>query len=145
MFSVMPISNDDIMIFGDGEIKTAEWWELLGNPNVKNRGTGWNNSEPGVASGCLSVRINGLWSASSENGDMGGIYKASGGRVQSDAYNWTTDWKITPNDDSLITGLTPLVGGRTTAPPIYNLSGIRVSKPEKGSIYIHDGCKMVAK
>ncbi len=44
MFSVMPISNDDIMIFGDAEIKTAEWWELLGNPNVKNRGTGWNNS-----------------------------------------------------------------------------------------------------
>ena len=44
MFSVMPISDDDIMIFGDAEIKTAEWWELLGNPNVKNRGTGWNNS-----------------------------------------------------------------------------------------------------
>lgn len=101
--------------------------------------------EPGVASGCLSMRIKGVWSASSENGDMGGIYKASGGKVQSDAYNWSTDWKITPNDDSLITGLTPLVGGRTTALPIYNLSGMRVSKLEKGSIYIHDGCKMVAK
>lgn len=44
MFSVMPISNNDIMIFGDGEIKTAEWWELLGNPNVKNRASGWNNA-----------------------------------------------------------------------------------------------------
>ena len=44
MFSVMPISNNDIMIFGDSEIKTAEWWELLGNANVKNRGTGWNNT-----------------------------------------------------------------------------------------------------
>lgn len=44
MFSVMPIKSSDILFFGDGEIKTAEWWELLGNNNVKNRGTGWGYS-----------------------------------------------------------------------------------------------------
>ncbi len=41
MFSVLPISQDDILFFGDSEVKTAEWWELLGNRNVRNRGTGW--------------------------------------------------------------------------------------------------------
>ena len=40
-FSMMPISNDDILIFGDEMIKNGEWQELLGNYNVKNRGTGW--------------------------------------------------------------------------------------------------------
>ena len=44
MFSVMPISSEDILFFGDAEVKTAEWWELLGNNNIKNRGTGWNAS-----------------------------------------------------------------------------------------------------
>ena len=40
-FSMMPISNDDILVFGDEFIKNGEWQELLGNRNVKNRGTGW--------------------------------------------------------------------------------------------------------
>ncbi len=40
-FSMMPVSNDDILVFGDEFIKNGEWQELLGNLNVKNRGTGW--------------------------------------------------------------------------------------------------------
>ena len=40
-FSMLPISNDDVLIFGDEMIKNGEWQELLGNYNVKNRGTGW--------------------------------------------------------------------------------------------------------
>ena len=40
-FSMMPISNKDILVFGDEFIKNGEWQELLGNRNVKNRGTGW--------------------------------------------------------------------------------------------------------
>ncbi len=40
-FSMMPISNKDVLVFGDEFIKNGEWQELLGNPNVKNRGTGW--------------------------------------------------------------------------------------------------------
>ena len=39
--SMLPIGNDDILVFGDEFIKNGEWQELLGNPNVKNRGTGW--------------------------------------------------------------------------------------------------------
>ena len=45
-FSVMPIESDDILIFGDEHIKAGEWNELLGNPNVKNRGTGWSYGGP---------------------------------------------------------------------------------------------------
>ena len=48
----------------------------------------------GVADGCVSMKISGVWSASSEAGDMGGIYKSSNGKVQGN-YNWSTDWKIT--------------------------------------------------
>ena len=40
-FSILPISNKDILVFGDEFIKNGEWQELLGNRNVKNRGTGW--------------------------------------------------------------------------------------------------------
>lgn len=101
--------------------------------------------EPGVATGCLSMRINGVWSASSENGDMGGIYKASGGTVQSNSYNWSTDWKINAYDDSHDTGLTDIVTPGAEAQPIYNLNGIRVSRLEKGHIYIQGGSKIVTR
>ena len=40
-FSMLPISNEDVLVFGDEFIKNGEWQELLGNRNVKNRGTGW--------------------------------------------------------------------------------------------------------
>lgn len=40
-FSMMPISTQDVLVFGDEMVKNGEWQELLGNVNVKNRGTGW--------------------------------------------------------------------------------------------------------
>ena len=40
-FSLMPMSKNDVLFFGDEMVKNGEWQELLGNPNVKNRGTGW--------------------------------------------------------------------------------------------------------
>ena len=40
-FSMLPISNNDVLVLGDEFIKNGEWQELLGNANVKNRGTGW--------------------------------------------------------------------------------------------------------
>ena len=40
-FSMMPMGSDDVLVFGDEFVKNGEWQELLGNPNVKNRGTGW--------------------------------------------------------------------------------------------------------
>ena len=40
-FSMLPISTNDVLVFGDEFIKNGEWQELLGNRNVKNRGTGW--------------------------------------------------------------------------------------------------------
>ena len=40
-FSALPIGNNDVLVFGDEFIKNGEWQELLGNRNVKNRGTGW--------------------------------------------------------------------------------------------------------
>ena len=43
-FSCLPIKSNDVLVFGDAFVKNGEWQEFLGNPNVKNRGTGWNNS-----------------------------------------------------------------------------------------------------
>ncbi|MCM1372382.1 MAG: GDSL-type esterase/lipase family protein [Bacteroides sp.] len=40
-FSMMPIGTGDVLVFGDEMVKNGEWHELLGNVNVKNRGTGW--------------------------------------------------------------------------------------------------------
>ena len=101
--------------------------------------------EPGVSTGCLSMRINGVWSASSENGDMGGIYKASGGTVQSNSYNWSTDWKFTECDFAPELGLHHIIETEANAQPIYHLSGVRVDKIEKGGIYIQGGSKILAK
>ena len=40
-FSLLPITSDDVLVFGDELVKNGEWQELLGNYNVKNRGTEW--------------------------------------------------------------------------------------------------------
>ena len=40
-FGAYPIKSNDILIIGDEMIHGGEWHELLANPNVKNRGTGW--------------------------------------------------------------------------------------------------------
>lgn len=40
-FSSYPVKSTDILIIGDEMIHGGEWHELLDNPNVKNRGTGW--------------------------------------------------------------------------------------------------------
>lgn len=40
-FSLLPIEADDILIFGDAEVKAGEWNEIFGTPHVKNRGSGW--------------------------------------------------------------------------------------------------------
>ena len=40
-FSCLPIKSSDVLVFGDEFVKNGEWQELLGNRNVKNRGTGW--------------------------------------------------------------------------------------------------------
>ena len=75
---------------------------------------------------------------------MGGIYKASGGKVQADAYNWATDWKITEYD-WIETGVNRITEAKTQVQPIYHLSGVRVNKVEKGGIYIQGGNKIAAK
>lgn len=41
-FSVMPITSNDVLFFGDEMVHGGEWHELLGNANVKNRGTNWD-------------------------------------------------------------------------------------------------------
>lgn len=38
---LLPISSDDVLFFGDEMVSSGEWHELLRNPHVKNRGTGW--------------------------------------------------------------------------------------------------------
>lgn len=40
-FSMMPFGSSDVLFFGDEMVKNGEWGELLRNPNIKNRGTGW--------------------------------------------------------------------------------------------------------
>lgn len=100
--------------------------------------------EAGIADGCLSMRINGVWSASSETGDMGGVYKSSSRPVQN-SYSWSTDWKVTAFDDTLTTGQADILKNQTGTQPAYNLSGIRVGKKDKGSIYIQGGRKIAAR
>lgn len=38
LFEVLPVDSDDIVFLGDSQTNGCEWHEMLGNPNVKNRG-----------------------------------------------------------------------------------------------------------
>lgn len=38
LFEMLPVDSDDIVFLGDSQTNGCEWHELLGNPNVKNRG-----------------------------------------------------------------------------------------------------------
>jgi lysophospholipase L1-like esterase len=40
-FGLLPVSEDDVVIFGDEMIHGGEWHELLASSKVKGRGTGW--------------------------------------------------------------------------------------------------------
>lgn len=42
-FGAYPVKSTDVLIIGDEMIHGGEWHELLANPNVKNRGTGWGS------------------------------------------------------------------------------------------------------
>ena len=37
-FEMLPVGSDDIVFLGDSQTNGCEWHEMLGNPNVKNRG-----------------------------------------------------------------------------------------------------------
>lgn len=47
-FSSYPVKSSDVLIIGDEMIHGGEWHELLDNPNVKNRGTGWGYGGMGM-------------------------------------------------------------------------------------------------
>lgn len=44
LFDMLPISSSDIVFFGDSLTDGCEWDELLGNPDIKNRGINSDNT-----------------------------------------------------------------------------------------------------
>lgn len=50
-YSMLPFDENDILFFGDEMVKGGEWQELLHNPHILNRGTGWgyDGTAPSIA------------------------------------------------------------------------------------------------
>ena len=48
IFSMLPVNEGDILIIGDEMIHGGEWHELLKSSKVKNRGSGWGYTGPGL-------------------------------------------------------------------------------------------------
>ena len=48
IFSMLPVNEGDILIIGDEMIHGGEWHELLRSNKVKNRGSGWGYTGPGL-------------------------------------------------------------------------------------------------
>ena len=48
IFSMLPVNEGDILIIGDEMIHGGEWHELLKSDRVKNRGSGWGYTGPGL-------------------------------------------------------------------------------------------------
>ena len=66
-FSMMPMTSEDVLFFGDEMVKNGEWAELLRNKNVKNRGTNWgyektsaNMSYTSADIDCAFAQVNGV-------------------------------------------------------------------------------------
>ena len=62
VFGQLPITDNDVLFIGDEFVHSGEWQELLSNPNVKNRGTGWGRWGPDLKyhAACLPIILNGL-------------------------------------------------------------------------------------
>lgn len=61
----MPVTANDVLMFGDEVQHGGEWGELLGNPNVKSRGVGWGYPGPDLAT--LLKFVNGTLKGRSDN------------------------------------------------------------------------------
>lgn len=48
IFSMLPVNEGDILIVGDEMVHGGEWHELLKSNKVKNRGSGWGYTGPGL-------------------------------------------------------------------------------------------------
>ena len=48
VFSMLPVNEGDILIIGDEMVHGGEWHELLRSNKVKNRGSGWGYTGPGL-------------------------------------------------------------------------------------------------
>ena len=48
IFSMLPVNEGDILMIGDEMIHGGEWHELLRSNKVKNRGSGWGYTGPGL-------------------------------------------------------------------------------------------------
>lgn len=61
LFASLPIFSDDIVMFGDNTIGTANWYELMNDTRFKNRGIGWDFAEVPISDdsdgGCSLMRM----------------------------------------------------------------------------------------
>lgn len=62
VFGQLPVTANDVLFIGDEFVHSGEWQELLGNPNVKNRGTGWGKWGPDITyqTTCVPYILQGL-------------------------------------------------------------------------------------
>lgn len=61
-FTMMPITANDVLFFGDEMVKNGEWAELLRNPNIKNRGTGWGYEDTNSVMSVVSQNVDATFS-----------------------------------------------------------------------------------
>ena len=65
-FGALPVTNNDILILGDAMIHGAEWPELTGSSDFKDRGIGW--SLPGIGIEDLDSILLPVFKGNAENG-----------------------------------------------------------------------------
>lgn len=117
-FSMLPVKASDILFFGDEEVQTGEWNELLGNASVKNRGTGWGY-------GGDIATVSGLVDATFANT---GVTKACPKAIL--LYTGTGDLNGTTDMETVKTNYAALVNKIKTAAPeakLYLLSSLPVN------------------
>ncbi len=75
-WAATPVKADDILFIGDEMLSSGEFHEMLGNPNVKNYGTGWGY--PGPSFDITEASLNAIFDGCAGNEDPAKIFLYTG-------------------------------------------------------------------
>ncbi|MCH5236598.1 MAG: exo-alpha-sialidase [Muribaculaceae bacterium] len=101
-FGALPVSSEDILIFGDEMIHSGEWHELLHSADFKDRGIGWGY--PGLSMTQLKSVVEPSLKGNEENGITKNLPKAIC------IYTGTADLKMGTDTDRLNNDLKEIIG-----------------------------------
>lgn len=145
-FGTMPVTSNDILMFGDDFIHYGEWHELMNSTDFKDRGTGWQFFSSDL--GCVKASLDPALSKTQYNVTTCGVVRetpraigiCAGGR---NIMNGQTDAQVQSAFNEVVTEARRLVGNET---PIFLMSVLPLDNATKNAqvVALNDYMKQLA-